>query len=161
MAIRSTIGQRSLGVSATDSRLGRALTGPTGEVPPPTGVRSAATRPSLRRPAMARAVIVAVVASVMLVVAVYAAPVVSRLLADDGATPSPTALATPEGSVQSGRSTPRPAGRTYVVRAGDTLRSIAVSTYGNEARWREIYRANRAAIGDPDVLVVGTTLTIP
>ena len=110
---------------------------------------------------MARAVIVAVVASVMLVVAVYAAPVVSRLLADDGATPSPTALATPEGSVQSGHSTPRPAGRTYVVRAGDTLRSIAVSAYGNEARWREIYRANRAAIRDPDVLVVGTTLTIP
>ena len=110
---------------------------------------------------MARALIVAVVASALLVVAVYAAPVVLRLLAGDGGAPSPSALATPEGSVQSGQSSPRPAGRTYVVRAGDTLRSIAVGAYGTEARWRAIYRANRAAIRDPDVLVVGMTLTIP
>lgn len=110
---------------------------------------------------MARAVIVAVAAGALIIVAVYAGPVVSGLLSGDGAAPSPPALATPEGSVRSGQSSPRPAGRTYVVRAGDTLRSIAISAYGNEARWREIYRANRAAIRDPDVLVVGTTLTIP
>jgi len=102
----------------------------------------------------------AVVASVMLVVGVYAVPVVSRLLADGGA-PSPPALSTPEGSVQAGHSSPRPTGHTYVVRAGDTLRSIALTAYGNEARWRAIYRANRAAIRDPDALVVGTNLTIP
>src|SRR6188474_3782045 len=74
VAIRSTIGQRSLGVSATDSRLGRALTGPSGELPAPAGVRTPPTRRATRRPAMARAVVVAVVASVMLVVGVYAVP---------------------------------------------------------------------------------------
>jgi nucleoid-associated protein YgaU len=110
---------------------------------------------------MARAVIVAVAASALLVVAVYAAPVVQRLLGDDGAAPLPPVLATPEGSVRSGQSSPKPAGRTYVVRAGDTLRSIALRAYGNEGRWREIYRVNRASIRDPDVLVVGTRLTIP
>ena len=83
------------------------------------------------------------------------------LLADDGGAPSPPALATPEGSVRSGQSSPKPAPRTYVVRAGDTLTSIALRAYGNEGRWRAIYRANRALIRDPDVLVVGTTLTIP
>ena len=104
---------------------------------------------------------VAVAASMLVVVAVYAGPVLSGLLADDDGAPSPPALATPEGSVRSGQSSPKPAGRTYVVRAGDTLRSIALRAYGNEERWRRIYRANRALIRDPDVLVVGTTLTIP
>ena len=110
---------------------------------------------------MARMLIVAVAASTMVIVAVYAGPVLSELLGDDGGAPSLPALATPEGSVRSGQSSPRPAGRTYVVRAGDTLRSIALRAYGNEERWRRIYRANKASIRDPDVLVVGTTLTIP
>ena len=162
MAIRSTIGQRSLGVSATDSRLGRALTGPSGELPAPAGVvPGAAIRRSSRRPAVARALIVAVAASTLIIVAVYAGPALSGLLVDDGGAPSPPALATPEGSVRSGQSSPRPAGRTYVVRAGDTLRSIALRAYGNEERWRRIFRANRALIRDPDVLKVGTSLVIP
>ena len=110
---------------------------------------------------MARAVIVAIGASALVIVAVYAGPVLSGLLVDDGGAPSPPALATPEGSVRSGQSSPGPAGRTYVVRAGDTLRSIALSAYGNEERWRRIYRANRALIRDPDVLKVGTPLVIP
>ena len=161
-SIRSTIGQRSLGVPATDSRLGRALTGPSGELPVSAGgVSGPAVRRSSRGPAMVRMLMVAVAASMLVVVAVYAGPVLSGLLADDDGAPSPPALATPEGSVRSGQSSPRPAGRTYVVRAGDTLRSIALRAYGNEERWRRIYRANRALIRDPDVLVVGTTLTIP
>jgi hypothetical protein len=162
LSIRGTIGQRSLGVSTSASRLGQALTGPSGELPAPAGGASGpAVRPSSRRLATARAVIAAVVASALLIIAVYAGPVLSRLLVDDGDAPSPHAMASPEGSVRSGQSSPRPAGRTYVVRAGDTLRSIARSVYGNEGRWREIYRANRASIRNPDVLVVGTTLTIP
>ncbi|MGY1843701.1 polysaccharide deacetylase family protein [Modestobacter sp. SYSU DS0875] len=48
---------------------------------------------------------------------------------------------------------------THVVRPGDTLSSIA-SRY--RASWREIYAANRAAIGpDPNVIQVGQRLTIP
>jgi nucleoid-associated protein YgaU len=162
MAIRSTIGQRSLGVSATDSRLGRALTGPSGELPAPAGgIPGPAVRRPSRRSAMARVLIAAVAASSLVIVAVYAGPLVSGLLVGDGGAPSPSASATPEGSVRSGQSSPRPAGRSYVVRAGDTLRSIALSAYGNEERWRRIYRANRALIRDPNVLKVGMTLIIP
>ncbi len=104
---------------------------------------------------------VTVVSSALLLLALYAGPVLSRLVADDGLGASPPAVATPEGGVRSNRSSPKPKHRTHVVRAGDTLRSIALSAYGNAARWRDIYRANRASIRDPDVLKVGTRLTIP
>jgi LysM repeat protein len=56
--------------------------------------------------------------------------------------------------------TAKPA-RTYVVRAGDTLRSIARRMYGDENGWRRIYQANRSEIANPDSLVVGSELRIP
>jgi nucleoid-associated protein YgaU len=50
----------------------------------------------------------------------------------------------------------------YVVKPGDTLRSIAEEQYGDPAEWPRIYQANRAVIGsDPDNLVAGTTLQLP
>lgn len=58
----------------------------------------------------------------------------------------------------------RAAGETayYTVRSGDTLSTIAHARYRNGARWREIYDANRAAIGwDPDRLKVGMKLKMP
>ncbi|MEE8458659.1 MAG: LysM peptidoglycan-binding domain-containing protein [Phycisphaerales bacterium] len=60
--------------------------------------------------------------------------------------------------------TPVPAGtgRQYTVLAGDTLSTIAEDQYRSESRWREIYQANRTAIGgNPDRLKVGMKLRIP
>jgi nucleoid-associated protein YgaU len=51
---------------------------------------------------------------------------------------------------------------SYVVKPGDTLRSIAEDRYGDASQWPRIYDANRDVIGpDPDALNAGTTLTIP
>jgi nucleoid-associated protein YgaU len=50
----------------------------------------------------------------------------------------------------------------YVVKPGDTLRSIAQEQYGDAEQWPRIYDANRDAIGpDPDALKAGTTLQLP
>ncbi len=68
-------------------------------------------------------------------------------------------------SIPASRSmTPVPAGprRYYTVRAGDTLSTIAMDEFKGQVAWREIYQANRVAIGgDPDRLKVGMKLRIP
>jgi nucleoid-associated protein YgaU len=49
----------------------------------------------------------------------------------------------------------------YVVKAGDTLAKIAREFYGDEAKWAEIYKANKAVIKDPNFLYPGLELKIP
>jgi len=52
--------------------------------------------------------------------------------------------------------------KTYVVKSGDSLSEIAQREMGDGDRWKELYEANKAAIGDdPDVIQPGTELTIP
>ncbi len=52
--------------------------------------------------------------------------------------------------------------KTYTVRSGDTLRSIALSQLGSASLWSEIYSANRAEIGpDPNLIRVGQVLQMP
>jgi LysM repeat protein len=55
----------------------------------------------------------------------------------------------------------QPISRTYTVRSGDTLSSIAAKFYNNPGRWQWIYAANRSKIGNPDSIYVGERLTIP
>ena len=57
----------------------------------------------------------------------------------------------------------RPVGaKTYTVRSGDTLSTIAKGVYGTPAKWKTIWDANRDLIGaNPDRLEVGTRLRIP
>jgi LysM repeat protein len=75
------------------------------------------------------------------------------------ATPAPTAPAPTATSIPA---PPTPTATSYSVRAGDTLPSIANQFYGDANQWTTIYDANRAAIGnDPNVIQVGTQLTIP
>lgn len=52
-------------------------------------------------------------------------------------------------------------GQTYTVESGDTLSRIARRVYGNGARWRVIYEANRAMLTSPDHIQVGQVLVIP
>ncbi len=54
---------------------------------------------------------------------------------------------------------PTPAS-SYTVQEGDSLSSIAAAAYGSAARWTEILAAN-TLLTDPNVLYVGTVLTIP
>ena len=49
----------------------------------------------------------------------------------------------------------------YTVIAGDTLRSIAEQSYGDETQWPRIHEANRDQITNPDQIVPGQVLRIP
>ena len=66
-------------------------------------------------------------------------------------TPEPQPEPTPE---------PQPEG-TYVVVRGDNLSKIALRHYGNSAKWRVIYEANRGLIKDPNKIWPGQVLVIP
>lgn len=55
-----------------------------------------------------------------------------------------------------------PAGpRIYVVQAGDTLRSVALKTLGDERHWIAVYQANDDRIQRAGELVAGQKLLIP
>jgi LysM repeat protein len=54
-----------------------------------------------------------------------------------------------------------PATRTYTVRAGDTLSSIASRFYGNSADWPWLYHVNSSVVHDPNLLYVGEVLKVP
>ena len=51
--------------------------------------------------------------------------------------------------------------RTYTIRRGDTLHSIAAKLYNDGSKWWEIYEANVDTIEDKNVLIIGDTLIIP
>ena len=53
------------------------------------------------------------------------------------------------------------AGRTYTVKAGDTLSKIAKEVYGDASQWKKIAEANKAKIPNPDLIHPGDELTIP
>jgi LysM repeat protein len=55
----------------------------------------------------------------------------------------------------------QPATRTYTVRAGDTLSSIAQRFYGNSADWTWLAHVNSSVVRDPNVLYVGEVLKVP
>jgi len=51
--------------------------------------------------------------------------------------------------------------RTYTVRRGDSLATIARRIYGDSEKWKLIYNANRDILNRPNQLRVGQILTIP
>jgi len=91
---------------------------------------------------------------------------------------TPAGSSTPAPSAVAGRGAQRPAvremtlealgrhlqrGRTYKVRAGDCLTSIARRNMGSDSQTavRRLLEANRGRIRDPDHLPVGLTIRIP
>lgn len=52
-------------------------------------------------------------------------------------------------------------GRTHTVAKGDTLYKLARQYYNDQSRWKDIYEANRAEVGNPNQLRVGQRLVIP
>lgn len=51
--------------------------------------------------------------------------------------------------------------KTYKVKSGDTLWSIAEEMYGKGKRWKKIYEANKGTLSDPNKLYAGQILIIP
>jgi nucleoid-associated protein YgaU len=51
--------------------------------------------------------------------------------------------------------------RVYVVQKGDSLSKIAKEVYGDAARWKEIFEANKDQIEDPNLIRPGWELRIP
>jgi nucleoid-associated protein YgaU len=77
-----------------------------------------------------------------------------------------------ENASDSGRELPVPAAppprpismsrpKPYRLRDGDTLENVAERFLGTAQRASEIYQANRHVLSRPDLLPVGTTITIP
>jgi LysM repeat protein len=54
-----------------------------------------------------------------------------------------------------------PAARTYTVRSGDTLASIAQRFYHNAADWPWLYHVNKAEISNPNLIYPGEVLKVP
>lgn len=53
------------------------------------------------------------------------------------------------------------AGKTYTVKAGDTLSKIAKEFYGNANDYNRIFEANQDQLQSPDKIQVGQQLNIP
>ena len=53
------------------------------------------------------------------------------------------------------------AGRTYTVKAGDTLSAIAKSQLGNANDYMKIFEANKDQLTDPDKIKPGQVLKLP
>ncbi len=60
-----------------------------------------------------------------------------------------------------GYSSPAGGGRSHTVAKGDTLYKLARTYYNDQARWKDIYEANRSDLRDPNAIRVGQRLTIP
>src|SRR6478672_12659179 len=52
-------------------------------------------------------------------------------------------------------------GRTYTVKAGDTLSGIAKAQLGNASDYMKIFEANKDQLSDPDKIKPGQVLKIP
>jgi nucleoid-associated protein YgaU len=57
------------------------------------------------------------------------------------------------------KTTPQPA--TYTVKKGDSLSKIAKAHYGDGAKWKMIFEANRDLISNPDLIHPGQVLKLP
>ena len=68
------------------------------------------------------------------------------------------AQATGQGGPVGGTTAP---GRTYTVKAGDTLSKISKELYGNANDYMKIFNANKGTLTDPDKIKPGQVLQIP
>ena len=55
----------------------------------------------------------------------------------------------------------QPASRSYTVRPGDTLSSIAERFYHNPADWQFLQKVNSAEVKNPDLIFAGEVLSVP
>ena len=60
-----------------------------------------------------------------------------------------------------GRMSDGAVGKTYTVKAGDSLSKIAEREYGDASQWKKIHEANKAKVPNPDLIHPGDELVIP
>ena len=72
--------------------------------------------------------------------------------------PAETYPAYPSGGTYSGATG---GSRYHTVQKKETLYALARQYYNDQSRWKDIYEANRAEIGDPNKIRVGQRLVIP
>jgi len=70
-------------------------------------------------------------------------------------------VATGQSTTRETKATESSSGKTYTVKQGDCLWSIAKRFYGNGALYTKIYNANKDKIKNPDLIYAGQVLTIP
>jgi nucleoid-associated protein YgaU len=75
--------------------------------------------------------------------------------------PPPSQPATYEAQVTPAPRSTAADGQFHTVARNETLYSLARSYYGDERRWKDIYRANQDSITDPNRIFVGQRLLIP
>lgn len=163
-AIQTTLGRPSPPAPGVPpaSRVARTLAASTraqrdgSPRPAPVARASPPIRPTDRLAGLIRVVALSAVLGVVLLLlpALFGSPGASPSPSSDAARPTATARPTRPSA------TPEPA-RTYVVRRGDTLRSIAARMYGDANLWRRILRANLDRLESPEELRIGMTLRIP
>lgn len=73
--------------------------------------------------------------------------------------PTPEAAPAPDSPETSGETDD--AGRTYVVKSGDTLWKIAQEVYGKGSKYMKIFEANKDILDNPDKIFPGQELKIP
>jgi nucleoid-associated protein YgaU len=49
----------------------------------------------------------------------------------------------------------------YTVKQGDSLWKISQQAYGTGYEWQKVYEANKAVVSDPNLLEIGTKITLP
>lgn len=64
-------------------------------------------------------------------------------------------------AASSGNGAAEPAVRTYTVKSGDTLGSIAKNELGTATRWKEILDLNKKMLPSPEAMKTGMTLKLP
>lgn len=79
----------------------------------------------------------------------------------DAATGAPLDAAGLRGQSVAVTTTALPAPCTYTVRPTDTLSRIAAAQLGDAALYPQIIAANRTTLRDPNILTVGSALTLP
>ena len=97
----------------------------------------------------------------------YTQPVQDSTYASDAypAYGSTTPVETSFEAIRPGESTTTPTTtpgtRYHTVARHDTLYGLARTYYGQQARWKNIYEANRSSVNDPNMIYVGQRLVIP
>lgn len=74
---------------------------------------------------------------------------------------TPAQKATAPAAPAAAGGAPRPSGRTYTVRSGDSLWLIAQRELGKGARWTELRDLNRDTVRDPNRITPGMVLRLP
>jgi nucleoid-associated protein YgaU len=77
--------------------------------------------------------------------------IVADIKVTGGASAAPSASSTPAGA----------SGKTYTVKAGDTLSAIAKEHLGSASAYMKIFELNKDQLSDPDKIKPGQVLKLP